>query len=66
MIQKPIISAQDAASKVKAGDTILVAGFLACGSPHTVIQALKAAGASEMTLICNDTAMCDPKTGTIK
>jgi acetate CoA/acetoacetate CoA-transferase alpha subunit len=66
MIQKPIISAQDAAAKVKAGDTLLVAGFLACGSPHTVIQALKAAGTNGMTLICNDTAMCDPKTGTIK
>jgi acetate CoA/acetoacetate CoA-transferase alpha subunit len=65
MTQKPIISAQEAAAKVKAGDTLLVGGFLGCGSPHTVIQALKAAGTSGMTLVCNDTAGHDLKTGAI-
>jgi acetate CoA/acetoacetate CoA-transferase alpha subunit len=66
MIEKPIISAADAAAKVKTGDTVLVGGFLACGSPHTLIQALKASGTKEMTLVCNDTAMFDRKTGSIK
>jgi acetate CoA/acetoacetate CoA-transferase alpha subunit len=65
MIQKPMISASDAAAKVKAGDTILVGGFLGCGSPHTLIQALKVAGTSGMTLVCNDTAGHDLKTGVI-
>jgi len=65
MIQKPVISAMDAAAMVKTGDTLLVGGFLACGSPHTIIQALKAAGASGMTLVCNDTATFDLKTGKI-
>jgi len=65
MIQKPIISAMEAAAKVKTGDTLLVGGFLACGSPHTIIQALKAAGTSGMTLVCNDTATHDLKTGAI-
>ena len=65
MIQKPIISAMEAAAKVKAGDTILVGGFLACGSPLTIIQALAVADACGMTLVCNDTATCDLKTGTI-
>ncbi|MDR2697290.1 MAG: CoA transferase subunit A [Holophagales bacterium] len=65
MIQKPVVSAQEAAAKVKEGDTIMVAGFLGCGSPHTVIKALKAAAPKQMTLVCNDTAIYDPKTGNI-
>jgi len=65
MIQKPIISAVEAAAKVKTGDTVLVGGFLACGSPHTVIQALKAAGTGGLTLVCNDTATLDLKTEVI-
>lgn len=63
MIEKPIISAAEAAAKIKAGDTLMVGGFLACGSPQTLIQALKEKGTSELTLICNDTAAHDPKTG---
>jgi acetate CoA/acetoacetate CoA-transferase alpha subunit len=66
MIPKPVISAAEAAAKVKTGDTVLVGGFLACGSPHTVIQALKATGIKDLTLVCNDTAMHDLKAGTIK
>jgi acetate CoA/acetoacetate CoA-transferase alpha subunit len=65
MIQKPIISPSEAAAKVKPGDTILVGGFLGCGSPHTVIHALAAAGTNNMTLVCNDTAGHDLKTGKI-
>ncbi|MDR0498982.1 MAG: CoA transferase subunit A [Holophagales bacterium] len=65
MIKKPIISAQEAAAKVKEGDTLLVAGFLGCGSPHTVIHALKAAALKQMTLVCNDTSIYDLKTGNI-
>jgi len=65
MIKKPVISAMEAAAKVKTGDTVLVGGFLACGSPHTIIQALKAAGTGDLTLVCNDTATLDLKTETI-
>jgi acetate CoA/acetoacetate CoA-transferase alpha subunit len=63
MIQKPIISAWEAAAKVKDGDTLLVAGFLGCGSPHSIIRALADAAPKQMTLVCNDTAIYDPKTG---
>jgi len=66
MIQKPVISAAEAAAKVRGGDTVMVGGFLACGSPHTIIQALKAAGTTGLTLVCNDTAMHDLKTGSIR
>ena len=65
MIQKPIISAAEAAAKVKPGDTVLVAGFLACGSPIAIIRALAATDTGGLTLVCNDTATYDLKTGTI-
>jgi acetate CoA/acetoacetate CoA-transferase alpha subunit len=43
----------------------MVGGFLGCGSPHTIILALKERGTKNLTLICNDTAIHDFKTGKI-
>ncbi len=63
MIDKPVISAAEAARKVKSGDVLMVGGFMACGSPHTVLEALKAAGTSSLTLVCNDCAVHDLKSG---
>ncbi len=65
MVKKPIISAAEAVAKVREGDVVMIGGFLACGSPHTLIQALKAQGTKDMTLICNDTAAHDFKSGKI-
>jgi len=65
MIEKPIISAADAAGKIKEGDSLMVGGFLNCGSPHTIILALKEKGTKNLTLICNDTAVHDFKTGKV-
>jgi len=65
MIVKPIISAADAAGRIKEGDSIMVGGFMASGSPQTIILALKAKGTKNLTLICNDTAVHNLKTGKI-
>ena len=65
MVKKPIISAAEAAAKVRDGDLLMVGGFLACGSPHTVIQGLKDQGTKNLTLICNDTAAHDLKSGKV-
>lgn len=65
MIKKQIITAAQAAAKVKAGDTVLVGGFLACGSPMAIILALKATQTRDLTLICNDSGAHDLKTGNI-
>jgi len=62
MIEKPIISAAEAAGKIKEGDSLMVGGFLNCGAPHTIILALQAKGTKNLTLICNDTAVHDFKT----
>lgn len=63
MIEKQVISAAAAAAMVKDGMTVQVGGFLGCGSPDGVIAALAAGGAKRLTLVCNDTAVSDPKTG---
>lgn len=65
MIEKPILTPAEAAAKVREGDTLMVGGFLACGSPHTLIQALKEKGTAQLTLVCNDTAAHDLKSGRI-
>lgn len=58
-----IISAQEACAKVKDGMTIMVGGFLAVGTPETLIDELVAQNPREMTLICNDTGFPDRGVG---
>ena len=65
MIVKPIISAADAAGRIKEGNTLMIGGFMDCGSPHTIIFAIKEIGTKNLTLICNDTAIHNFKTGTV-
>ena len=63
MVEKPIIGAKEAAALVKEGDVVHVGGFLACGSPIKVLDALCQVGIKNLTLVCNDTAIMNPKTG---
>ena len=63
MIEKPVITAAEAAAKVKAGDVVQLGGFLGCGSPDSIVEALVAAGAKDLTLVCNDTAFPDSGVG---
>ena len=65
MIAKPIISAAEAAAKVKSGNVVHVGGFLGCGSPEAVLKALATTGINNLTLVCNDTAIFDEKNGRI-
>lgn len=65
MVAKPVISAQEAAAKIKEGDALMVGGFMACGSPHTIIEALLKQGTKQLTLVCNDAGIHDNKTGKV-
>jgi acetate CoA/acetoacetate CoA-transferase alpha subunit len=56
---KPVVSAQEAVSYVKKGDSLMVGGFNYGGIPYTLIDALLDAGTDELTLISNDTAYAD-------
>ncbi len=53
---KPVVSAREAVSHVKTGDTIMVGGFNYGGIPYTLIDALLEAGTDQLTMISNDTA----------
>jgi acetate CoA/acetoacetate CoA-transferase alpha subunit len=65
VLEKPIISAQEAAAKIEDGCVLMSGGFMGCGAAHTIIQALKAKGLKDVTLISTDTAMHDFKTGSV-
>ena len=65
MIEKPVISAAEAAKMVIEGAVVQVGGFLACGSPLGILAALAELGTRNLTLVCNDTAVLDEKNGRI-
>lgn len=54
-----IITIEEAVSKIKDGMTLMIGGFLAAGSPHSIIDSLVKKGTKDLTLICNDTAFVD-------
>ena len=54
-----VVSIEDAISLVKDGMTIMVGGFLGCGTPHRLIDALVEKGVKDLTLICNDSGFMD-------
>lgn len=53
MINK-IRTAQEAIAEIKDGTTIMVGGFMACGTPEILIDALVEKGVKNLTIICND------------
>ena len=63
MVEKPIIGAAEAAALAREGMVVHVGGFLGCGSPNAILGAMARAPARGLTLVCNDTAVLDPKTG---
>ena len=56
-----IVSIKDAIAGINDGATIMVGGFLACGTPEPIIDALVEKGVKDLTVICSDTAT--PTTG---
>jgi acetate CoA/acetoacetate CoA-transferase alpha subunit len=49
-----IVSIQEAVSKIKDNDVLLVGGFLGVGSPHRCIDELIKQKTKGLTLVCND------------
>ena len=58
-----LIRLEDAVNLVRDGDTIMIGGFLAVGTPERLIDALIAKGTKDLTLICNDTGFVDRGVG---
>lgn len=58
-----LICLEDAVNLVSDGDTVMIGGFLAVGTPERLIDALIAKGTKDLTLICNDTGFVDRGVG---
>ena len=53
---KKIISAKEAVNMIKDGSSIMVGGFLSCGTPDKIIDEMVKQNVSDLTMICNDTS----------
>lgn len=58
-IMNKVISIDEAIDHIKDGMTIMVGGFLGCGSPHRMLDKLVEKGVKDLTLICNDSGFTD-------
>ena len=56
MINK-IKTADEAVDLIQDGSTIMVGGFMACGTPEILIDALVKKNVKNLTIICNDAAV---------
>lgn len=56
---KKIVSMEEAISHIKDGMTIHIGGFLAVGTPESIITALIEKGVKDLTIIANDTGFPD-------
>ena len=60
---KHVITAQEAADLIQDGMSVMIGGFLKCGSPTEVIEYLLKNGTKDLTLIANDTSFIDSDKG---
>lgn len=60
---KKSINLEQAVAMVKDGMTIMVGGFLSCGSANTILTELSKTNVRNLTMICNDTAYPDRGNG---
>jgi acetate CoA/acetoacetate CoA-transferase alpha subunit len=47
----------EAAELVTDGMTVMIGGFMGCGNPHRIIDALVERGTSDLVVICNDASI---------
>jgi acetate CoA/acetoacetate CoA-transferase alpha subunit len=61
--QKVKETAEEAVSVIGDGATIMIGGFMACGTPEILIDALVKKGIKGLTVICNDAGVPGRGTG---
>jgi acetate CoA/acetoacetate CoA-transferase alpha subunit len=53
-MKSKIMTAMEAIAAIQDDSTIMVGGFMACGTPEILIDALVEKGVKNLTIICND------------
>lgn len=51
-----LVSVEEAAGMIKDGNSVMIGGFMGCGNPHKIIDALVKKGTRNLTVLCNDGA----------
>ena len=62
---KKVVSVHDAIELIKDGASIMIGGFLSCGTPDKLIDELVKQGKKNLTMICNDTSYPNTDKGKI-
>jgi len=57
------ISAAVAADLIKDGMSVMVGGFMTCGTPEDIVDAIVKKGVKDLTVICNDAGYPDKGVG---
>lgn len=57
MMKNKQISIEEVVAKIPNGATIMINGFMGCGNPHAILEALAESSVQDLTLIANDAAM---------
>ncbi len=60
---KKVVKPEQLKAHFKDGMTVMVGGFLGCGSPHRIIDELIQSGVKDLTIIANDTGFVDKGVG---
>jgi acetate CoA/acetoacetate CoA-transferase alpha subunit len=63
MLNKIKNSAEEAVAPIQDGATVMIGGFMACGTPEILIDALVKKGVKGLTVICNDAGVPGRGTG---
>jgi acetate CoA/acetoacetate CoA-transferase alpha subunit len=56
---KKVLSPADSVADIKDGSTVMISGFMCCGQPLSLIEALIEQGTKDLTIICNDAGYPD-------
>ncbi len=59
MAKTKVITAEEAGKLVKDGMTVMIGGFMTNGTAESVVKGVAAAGAKNLTVICNDAGFPD-------
>lgn len=58
-----LVTMEEAIDQIEDGMTIMIGGFLSCGTPCKLVDALVEKSVKDLTLICNDSGFVDSGVG---